>query len=105
MVAKGFTQQEGDDFIDTYSPVAKLVAIKVLLTLTAQRSWPLMQLDVNNALLNGDLDEKVYMDISMGYLTKRRNNLSLNLYTNYINQYMAYNKHPDNGIPNFLPLF
>lgn len=49
LAVKGHTQQEGLDFIETFSPVAKLVTIKLLLVIVAVNGWPLIQLDINNA--------------------------------------------------------
>ncbi|GKA59246.1 ribonuclease H-like domain-containing protein [Tanacetum coccineum] len=61
LVANGSSQQLGVDFDETFSPVVKPATIRTVLSLVVSRRWPIHQLDVKNAFLNGDLSKTVYM--------------------------------------------
>ncbi|TYK05024.1 Cysteine-rich RLK (receptor-like protein kinase) 8 [Cucumis melo var. makuwa] len=70
LVAKGFTQTYDVDDSETFSPVAKLNAVRVLLYVAMNKDWPLYQLDVKNAFLNEDLEVEVYMSPPSGFEAK-----------------------------------
>ena len=67
LVAQGSTQQEEIDYMDTFSHVAKLTSVKLLLSLAAAKGWSLTQMDVSNAFLHGDLEKEIFMSIPQGY--------------------------------------
>ena len=67
LVAQGFTQVEGLDFEETYAPVARLEAIRMLLAYVAHHNFKLYQMDVKSAFLNGPIQELVYVEQPPGF--------------------------------------
>jgi hypothetical protein len=61
LVAQGFSQVEGLDFRETFSPIARLEPIRILLAFTASKRFKLYQIDVKSAFLNGVIQEKVFV--------------------------------------------
>jgi hypothetical protein len=70
-VVRGFTQQPGIDFDETFSPVVKPATIRIVLSLAFSQQWPINQLDVKNAFLHGDLTEDVYSQQPSGFIDPR----------------------------------
>jgi hypothetical protein len=61
LVAKGYSKKEGIDYAETFSPIAKLNTIILLIALATKYHWKLHQIDVKYAFLNGELTEEVYL--------------------------------------------
>ncbi|CAJ2647961.1 unnamed protein product [Trifolium pratense] len=67
LVGDGRSQVAGVDCDETFSPVVKPATIRIVLTIALSKSWPIHQLDVQNAFLHGDLHETVYMHQPLGF--------------------------------------
>jgi len=67
LVAKGYNQEEGIDFGETYTPIARLEAVRLLLAYTCMKGFRLHQMDVKSAFLNGYIDEEVYVSQPPGF--------------------------------------
>ncbi|WVZ75671.1 LOW QUALITY PROTEIN: hypothetical protein U9M48_023706 [Paspalum notatum var. saurae] len=71
LVAQGFCQKEGIDYEETFAPVARLEAIRILLALVASKGFKLQQIDVKSAFLNGFIGEEVFVRQPPGFESAR----------------------------------
>jgi len=67
LVVKGYAQQHGIDFHETFAPVARFDTIRLLLVVAAHQGWQVFQLDVKSAFLNGCLEKKIYVEKPEGF--------------------------------------
>jgi hypothetical protein len=74
LIAKGFTQVDGLDFGETFAPVARLEAIRILLAYASYHKMKLYQMDVKSAFLNGFINELFYVDQPLGFEDSRHPN-------------------------------
>lgn len=63
IVARGFAQRPGIDFDETFAPVARLSSIRIMVALAVEHDMTIQQFDVTTAYLNGELQEKVFMEV------------------------------------------
>ena len=68
-VTNGFSQVEGIDYDEAFSPVARYSTIRFMLALSAQMGWKIHQMDVKTAFLNGEIEEEVYIEQPEGFET------------------------------------
>jgi hypothetical protein len=67
LVARGFQQEQGHDYDETFALVAHMTTVRTLLAVASVRHWSMSQLDVHNAFLNVEFREEVYMQPPPGY--------------------------------------
>jgi hypothetical protein len=71
LIVQGFSQKEGIDYEETFAPVARLEAIRILLAFSVANGFKLHQMDVNSAILNGVLEEEVYVRQPPGFESEK----------------------------------
>ena len=75
LVVKGYTHKKGIDYGETFSLIAMLKSIKILLSIAAHYDYEIWKMDVKNAFLNGNLEEKIYMMQSKGFIAKNQEHM------------------------------
>ncbi|KAG7563872.1 Integrase catalytic core [Arabidopsis suecica] len=70
LVARGFSQEYGVDYLETFAPVSRHDTIRAVLALAAQMQWKLYQMDVKSAFLNGELEEEIYVAQPPGFIVE-----------------------------------
>ncbi|GKA35663.1 retrovirus-related pol polyprotein from transposon TNT 1-94 [Tanacetum coccineum] len=68
LVAKGYRQEEGIDFEESFAPVARLEAVRMFIAYAAHKNITIFQMDVKMAFLNGPLKEEVYVSQPEGFI-------------------------------------
>jgi hypothetical protein len=78
LVCKGYAQVEVVDFEETFSPVARMEAIRLLLAYACSKNIKVYQMDVKSAFLNGELGEEVYIEQPEGFNCQRMQTMCAN---------------------------
>ncbi|KAH9714416.1 retrovirus-related pol polyprotein from transposon RE1 [Citrus sinensis] len=80
LVTKGFQQIAGVNYFETFSLVVKSATVRVVISLAVMNQWQIRQVDVNNAFLNGELTEEVFMDQPAGFVDSQKPNFVCKLH-------------------------
>ena len=78
LVSEGYNQEEGIDFDETFAPIAKIKAIRLLLAFACHMNFKLFQMDVKSAFLNGFIQEEVYVEQSLVLRTLKNQIMFIN---------------------------
>jgi hypothetical protein len=70
--ARGFSQKEGIDYEETFTPVARYTSIRTIIALAAKMKWKFHQMDANTTFLNGVIEEEVYIEKPQGFEVEDR---------------------------------
>jgi hypothetical protein len=64
---RGFSQIEGVDYEETFTPIVKYTSIRTVISIVAEMWWRIYHMDVNTAFLNGIIEEEVYIEQPQGF--------------------------------------
>lgn len=72
LVTKVHEQEEGIDYLETFSPMVRTATIRLMLNISVAKGWSMKQLDVSNAFLHGELNEPVFMYQPEGFVDPQK---------------------------------
>ena len=79
LVAKGFTQREGIDYTETFSPVSRKDSLRLVMALVTHFDLEMHQIDMKTTFFNGDPEEEVYMKQPEGFSSSVGDHLACKL--------------------------
>ena len=100
LVAKGYTQKEGIYYDETFSSVAMLKSVRILLAVAAALDCEIWKMDVKIAFLNGELEEVIYKQQPKGFIAKGQEHMVCKLHRSI----MELSKHPGHGTSSLIRL-
>ena len=71
-MARGFSQIEGIDYSETFTPVARYTSIRSVIAIATEMGWKIHQMDVKTAFLHGRIDEEIYLEQPLGFEVHER---------------------------------
>ena len=75
LIVQGYSQQQGLDYDETFSPVIRFESLRALVSFAVQKNLTLHQLDITSAFLNGHLEEEIFMNQPEGFVEKKKEHL------------------------------
>ena len=80
LVCKGYSQEEGIDYGETFSPLARLEGVRILLAYASHKVFKVNQTDVKSTFLNGILEEEVYIEQPKGFIYPSKRDMVFRLH-------------------------
>nr|GEW74156.1 retrovirus-related Pol polyprotein from transposon TNT 1-94 [Tanacetum cinerariifolium] len=92
LVSKGYHQEEGIDFEESFAPVARIEAIRIFIANAASKKMVIYQMDVKTAFLNGELKEEVYVSQPKGFIDPDHPTHAPQAWYNTLSRFLLENK-------------
>ena len=75
IICKGYAQEKGIDYGETFAPVARMEGVRIMIAYASYKGFKVYQMDVKSTFLNGILEEEVYIEQIEGFANKNNKNM------------------------------